>query len=101
MTWTVEGTVEPKVGEIPVVQEYADVFLDKLSGLPPERDIQFMIELMPVVQPISKPSISPWEALVLFVKKDKTMQLCIDYCMLNQVTIKNKYPIFRIDDMLD
>ncbi|CAN6483876.1 unnamed protein product [Victoria cruziana] len=54
MTWTAEGTMEPKVGEIPVVQEYADVFPEELSGLPPEREIEFTIALVPGVQPISK-----------------------------------------------
>ncbi|CAN6445321.1 unnamed protein product [Victoria cruziana] len=54
VTWTVEGTAEPKVGEIPVVQEYADVFPEELPGLPPEREIEFTIALMPGVQPISK-----------------------------------------------
>ncbi|CAN6447714.1 unnamed protein product [Victoria cruziana] len=129
VTWTAEGTVEPRVGEIPVVQEYADVFPEELPGLPPKREIEFTISLVPGVQPISKapyrmapaelaelkkqiqelmdkwfiqPSMSPWGAPVLFVKKkDGTMRLCIDYRMLNQVTIKNKYPLPRIDDLLN
>ncbi|CAN6459122.1 unnamed protein product [Victoria cruziana] len=112
MTWTAEGTTEPKVGEIPVVQDYADVFLEELPGLPPEQEIEFMIKLMPGVQHISKApyrmapadlvelkkhiqelmdkgfiqrSMSPWGAPVLFVKKkDGTMRLSIDYRMLNQ-----------------
>ncbi|CAN6445407.1 unnamed protein product [Victoria cruziana] len=127
--WTAEGTVESGIDQIPVVCEYADVFPDELPGLPPEREIEFSIELLPGVQPISKapyrmapaelielkkqiqelvekgfiqPSVSPWGAPVLFVeKKDGTMRLCIDYRMLNQATIKNKYPLPRIDDLLD
>ena len=49
-----------------------------------------------------RPSISPWGAPVLFVKKkDGTLRLCIDYRRLNQATIKNKYPLPRIDDLFD
>ena len=112
-----------------VVCEYEDVFLDELPGLPPSRDVGFCIELHPGTSPISmtphrmtlvelqelkvqlqklldrgfiKPSTSPWGALVLFVKKnDKTPRLCIDYLQLNRVTIKNQYPLPRIDDLFD
>ncbi|CAN6487401.1 unnamed protein product [Victoria cruziana] len=129
VTWTAERTVEPKVGEIPIVQEYADVFPEDLPGLPLEREIEFMIKLMPGVQRISKtpyrmtpaeladlkkqiqelmdkgfiqPSKSPWGAPILFMKKkDGTMWLCIDFRILNQLTIKNKYPLPRIDDLLN
>ena len=49
-----------------------------------------------------RPSTSPWGAPILFAKKkDKTLRLCIDYRQLNRVTIKNQYPLPRIDDLFD
>jgi hypothetical protein len=115
--------------EIPVVCEYADVFPDELSGMPPDRDIEFAIELQQGTTPISKrpyrmppaelaelkkqlqelldkgfirPSTSPWGCPALFVKKkDESLRLCIDYCPLNAVTIKNKYRLPRIDVLFD
>ncbi|TYK01102.1 reverse transcriptase [Cucumis melo var. makuwa] len=102
---------------------------DDLSGLPPDREIEFTIELLPGTAPISqapyrmapselkelkmqlqehvdkgyiRPSVSPWGAPVLFMKKkDGTLRLCIDYRQLNKVTICNKYPLPRIDDIFD
>ncbi|CAN6458939.1 unnamed protein product [Victoria cruziana] len=119
MTWTVEETTEPKVEEIPVIQEYANVFPKELPGLPLEREVEFTIELMPGVHRISKapyrmaptelaelkkyiqelmdkgfiqPNISPWGAPILFVKKeDGTMRLCIDYHILNQIDLRSGY----------
>ena len=116
------------VAQIPVVQVFEDVFQD-ISGLPPKREIDFCIELVPGTSPISKtpyrmaptemlelknqvqeledlrfvrPSTSPWGAPILFVKKkDGSLRLCIDYRELNKVTIKNKYPLPRIDDLFD
>ena len=112
-----------------MVCEYEDVFPNELLGLPPHRDIDFIIEFHPCISPFSmtlhrmvpaelqelkvqlqelldrdfiRPSTSPWGALVLFSKKkDKTLQLCIDYRQLNRVTIKNKYHFPRIDDLFD
>jgi hypothetical protein len=112
-----------------VVDEFLDVFLDELSGMPPDRDIQFINELLPGTAPIAKrpyrmrvdeleelkkqikellnkgfirPSSSPWGAPVIFVdKKDGTQRMCVDYRSLNEVTIKNKYPLPRIDDLFD
>ena len=112
-----------------VVCEYEDVFLNELPGLPPHRGVDFVIELHPGTSPISmtpyrmapvelqelkvqlqelldkgfiRPSTSPWGASVLFAKKnDKTLRLCIDYRQLNKVTIKNRYPLPRIDDLFD
>ena len=114
--------------EMEIVQEFADVFPENF-GIPPSRDTEFTIELLPGTAPQSKapyrmapaelkelkvqleellekgfirPSVSPWGAPVLFVKKkDGTLRLCIDYRMLNQVTIKNRYPLPRIDDLFD
>ncbi|TYK06134.1 putative Retrotransposon protein [Cucumis melo var. makuwa] len=79
---------------------------DDLSGLPYDREIEFTIELLLGTTLISqgyiKPSVSPWEAPVLFVKKkDRTLRLCIVYRQLNKVTIRNKYPLPRIDDLFD
>ena len=94
-----------------VVCEYVDVFLDKLPGLPPHRDVDFGIELHPGIElppqglldkGFIKSSPSPWGAPVLFVKKKgKTLRLCIDYRQWNRVTIKNRYPLPRIDDLFD
>ena len=111
------------------MNEYADVFPDELPGLPPEREVEFRIELNPGAKPVAKapyrlaptemrelmtqiqelldkgfvrPSVSPWGAPVLFVKKkDGTMRMCIDYRDLNKLTVKNKYPLPRIDDLFD
>nr|AAL31683.1 putative polyprotein [Oryza sativa Japonica Group]ABF97729.1 retrotransposon protein, putative, Ty3-gypsy subclass [Oryza sativa Japonica Group] len=115
--------------EVPVVQEYLDIFPEELSSLPLDREIEFIIELLPGTTPISKrsyrmpineleelkkqiaelqekgfirPSSSPWGAPVLFVKKkDGSLRMCVDYRVLNEVTIKNKYPLPRIDDLFD
>jgi hypothetical protein len=121
--------MESPMKKIPVVCEYADVFPDELLGMPPDRDIEFAIELQPGTTPISKrpywmppaelaelkkqlqelldkgficTSTSPWGCPVLFVKKkDESLRLCIDYHPLNAVTIKNKYPLPRIDVLFD
>jgi hypothetical protein len=121
--------IESPVERIPVVCEYPDVFLDELPGMPPDRDIEFAIELQPGTTPISKrpysmppaelaelkkqlqelldkgfirPSTSPWGCPTLFVKKkDESLRLCVDYRPLNAVTIKNKYPLPCIDVLLD
>jgi hypothetical protein len=117
------------VKEVPVVCEYPDVFPEELPGMPPERDVEFVIDLLPSTGPITKrpycmavdeleelkkqlkelsdkgyirPSASPWGSPVLFVKKkDGSMRMCIDYRNLNVVTVKNKYPLPRINDLLD
>jgi hypothetical protein len=112
-----------------MVNEFPDVFPEELPGMPSDRDIEFVIELKPGTSPIYKtpyrmatpelaelkkhikellergfihPSSSPWVPPVIFVpKKDDTKSLCVDYCVLNEVTIKNRYPLPRIDDLFD
>ncbi|KAG8493251.1 hypothetical protein CXB51_010731 [Gossypium anomalum] len=120
---------ESKIQAVPVVCEFFDVFPEELPGLPPEREVEFSIDLIPGTTPISiapyrmaptelkelktqlqelvdrgfiRPSYSPWGAPVLFVKKkDGSLRFCIDYRQLNKVTIKNKYPLPQIDDLFD
>jgi hypothetical protein len=115
--------------EVPVVNEFPDVFPEELPGMPPDRDIEFVIELRSSTTPIYKtpyrtatpelaelkehikellekgfirPSSSPWGAPVIFVpKKDGTQRLCVDYRALNEVIVKNKYSLPRIDDLFD
>jgi hypothetical protein len=122
----VQGT---SLNEIRIAQEYPDVFPEDLPAMPSDRDIEFIIELLPRTPPISKrpyrmlvndlvelkkqiaelqskgfihPSSSPWGAPVLFVeKKDRTQRMCVDYRSLNEVTIKNRYPLPRIEDLFD
>ena len=105
------------------------IFAEDLPGIPPEYEIEFTIELIPVIALVSKapyrlalaelkelktqlqeladkglirPSHSPWGAPVLFAKKkDGTLRLCIDYREINKVTLKNKYSLPRIDDLFD
>ncbi|GJS91888.1 putative reverse transcriptase domain-containing protein [Tanacetum coccineum] len=120
---------ERKLDDIRVVRDFPEVFPDDLSGLPPVREIEFRIDLIPGASPVVKspyrlapsemlelsnqlkelqekgfirPSHSPWGAPVLFVKKkDGAMRMCIDYRELNKLTIKNRYPLPRIDDLFD
>ncbi|KAA3461704.1 Retrotransposon protein [Gossypium australe] len=106
-----------------VVCEYPNVFLEELLGLPPIKEVEFAIELVSGTSSISiapyrmaliglkklkaqldfaRPSFLPWGAPVLFAKKKEgSMRICIDYRQLNKVTIKNKYPLLRIDDLFD
>ncbi|TYK02180.1 ty3-gypsy retrotransposon protein [Cucumis melo var. makuwa] len=131
-TWSILASmvdtseVDVSLSSAPVVRDYPDVFPEELPGLPPQREIEFAIELEPGTVPISRapyrmapaelkvqlqelldkgfirPSVSPWGAPVLFVKKkDGSMRLCIDYRELNKVTVKNKYPLPRINDLFD
>jgi hypothetical protein len=115
--------------KVPVVNEFPDVFPEEFSGMPPDRDIEFVIELKLVTTLIYKtpyrmatpelaewkehikelleegfihPSSSPWGAPMTFVlKKDGTQRLCVNYRALNEVTVKNKCPLPRIDDLFD
>ncbi|KAJ1691029.1 hypothetical protein LUZ63_015184 [Rhynchospora breviuscula] len=137
MDTTEEVPPNEEIVEEEIVEEEAgnpdtlttELLAEEISGLPPEREIEFPIDLIPGTTPISKtpyrmapaemkelkvqldelmekgfirPSTSPWGAPVLFVrKKDGTLRLCIDYRELNKVTIKNRYPLPRIDDLFD
>ncbi|GJW20095.1 putative reverse transcriptase domain-containing protein [Tanacetum coccineum] len=93
---------EKRLEDIPVVREFLEVFPEDLPGLPPVRQ-----ELSNQLQELSdrgfiRPSTSPWGAPVLFVKnKDGSFRMCIDYRELNKLTIKNRYPLPRIDDLFD
>ncbi|WMV54709.1 hypothetical protein MTR67_048094 [Solanum verrucosum] len=118
----------PSIESIYVVSEFRKVFPNNLSGMPPDRDIDFCIDLEPGTPPISTPyrmapielrklkdqiqelldkgfihpSASPWGSKVLFVKKKNgSMRMCIDYWQFNKVTMRNKYPLPRIDDLFD
>jgi hypothetical protein len=114
---------------ISIVSEFPDVFPEELPGMPPESKAEFSIELIPGTALFSKrayqvsgpelvelkkqidellekgyirPSTSPWAAPVLFVeKKDGTKRMCIDYKALNEVTVKNKYPLPQIEDLFN
>ncbi|GKB05119.1 putative reverse transcriptase domain-containing protein [Tanacetum coccineum] len=120
---------EKRLEDIPVVKEFPDVFPEDLPGLPPVRQVEFQIDLIPGAAPVARtpyrlapsemqelsnqlqeladrgfirPSTSPWGAPVLFVKKkDGSFRMCIDYRELNKLTIKNRYPLPRIDDLFD
>ena len=111
------------------MREFLDVFLDDLSGLPLDRDVEFVIELKPRTALVSRrayrmppkelvelkiqlqelldkgyvrPSSSPWGCPAIFVrKKDQTLRLCVDCRPLNEITMKNKYPLPCIDLLFD
>ena len=121
--------MEPSLSDIPTICDYLDVFLEELPELPPHREIEFEIDVVPGatlasitpyrMDPVKlkelklqlqellekgfiRPSVSPWGAPVLFVKKkDGTLRLCVDYRQLNKMIVKNKYPLPRIDDLFD
>ncbi|GKA47646.1 hypothetical protein Tco_0740529 [Tanacetum coccineum] len=120
---------EKRLEDIPVVREFPEVFPEDLPGLPPVRQVEFQIDLIPratlvarapyrlapsemqelsnQLQELSdrgyiRPSTSPWGAPVLFVKqKDGSFRMCIYYRELNKLTVKNRYPLPRIDDLFD
>ncbi|GKB80969.1 putative reverse transcriptase domain-containing protein, partial [Tanacetum coccineum] len=96
------NTDEKKLEDIRVVCDFPKVFLDDLSGLSPVREIEFRIDFILEALPVVRLSHSPWGAPVLFVKKkDGALRMCIDYRELNKLTIKNHYPLPRIDDLFD
>jgi hypothetical protein len=112
-----------------VVKDFPNVFPEELPGMPPYREVEFVIDPLPRTAPISKlsyrmsveelkelkkqlmelqevgyirPNSSPWGAPVLFVQKKYGSQgMCVDYRSLNDVTVKNKYPLPRIEDLFD
>jgi hypothetical protein len=114
---------------IRVVRDFLDVFPEELPGMPPDREVEFVIDLLPRTAPISKRpyrmsveelkelkkqltelqeagyirlSSSPWGALILFVKKkDGSQRMFVDYRSLNDVTVKNKYSLPHIEDLFD
>ncbi|GJZ73095.1 putative reverse transcriptase domain-containing protein [Tanacetum coccineum] len=120
---------EPKLEDILVIRDFPGVFPEDLSGLPPSLEVEFHIDLIPGAMPVAKspyrlaptemqelsnnlkelqdkgfiqPSSSPWDVLVLFMKKkDGSFCMCIDYRELNKLTIKNCYPLPSIDDLFD
>ncbi|WVZ81457.1 hypothetical protein U9M48_028832 [Paspalum notatum var. saurae] len=130
MLAAVNATEIDEIKKIPVVCDFPDVFPEELPGLPPDRDVEFRIDLVPGTAPVSKrpyrmapdelkelkiqlqeqldkgfirPSSSPWDCSALFVeKKDQGgKRLCVDYRPLNAVIVKNKYPIPHIDILFD
>ncbi|GJT08760.1 hypothetical protein Tco_0843222 [Tanacetum coccineum] len=118
-----------QIKDVPIVRDFPEVFPKDLPGLPPTRPVEFQIDLIPGATPVARapyrlapsemkelseqlqelsdkgfirPSSSPWGALVLFVKKkDGSFKMCIDYRELNKLTVKNHYPLPRIDDLFD
>ncbi|GJT56524.1 putative reverse transcriptase domain-containing protein [Tanacetum coccineum] len=126
----VEDKSEKKrLEDVPIVRDFPEVFPEDLPGLPPTRQVEFQIDLVPGAAPVARapyrlapsemkelseqlkelsdkgfirPSSSPWGAPVLFVKKkDRSFRMCIDYRELNKLTVKNRYPLPRIDDLFD
>nr|GEY66129.1 putative reverse transcriptase domain-containing protein [Tanacetum cinerariifolium] len=115
--------------DVPIIRYFPEVFPEDLPGLPPVRPVEFHIDLIPGATPVARapyqlapseikelseqlqelsdkgfiiPSSSPWGAPVLFVKKkDRSFRMCIDYRELNKLTVKNRYPLPRIDDLFD
>ncbi|GJW44093.1 putative reverse transcriptase domain-containing protein, partial [Tanacetum coccineum] len=120
---------EKSLNDVPIIRDFPEVFPDDLPGLPPPRQVEFRIELVHGAAPVARapyrlvssklkelsdqlkelsekgfirPSSSPWGAPVLFVKKkDGSFRMCIDYRELNKLTVKNRYPLSRIDDLFD
>ncbi|GJU45444.1 putative reverse transcriptase domain-containing protein [Tanacetum coccineum] len=118
-----------RLEDVPIVRDFPEVFPEDLPGLPPTRQVEFQIDLVHGAAPVARapyrlapsemkelseqlkelsdkgfirPSSSPWGAPVLFVKKkDGSFRMCIDYRELNKLTVKNRYPLPRIDDLFD
>ncbi|GKA29304.1 putative reverse transcriptase domain-containing protein [Tanacetum coccineum] len=129
MKKTEDKSEEKRLEDVPIIRGFPDVFPEDLTGLPPTRQVEFQIDLVPGAAPVARapyrlapsemkellgqlqelsdkgfirPSSSPWEAPVLFVKKkDESFRMCIDYRELNKLMVKNRYPLLRIDDLFD
>ncbi|GKE39925.1 hypothetical protein Tco_1463330 [Tanacetum coccineum] len=126
---TEDKSEKKRLEDVLIIQNFPEVFPEDLPGIPPTRQAEFQINLMSGAAPVARapyrlapskmkelsnqlqelsdkgfirPSSSPWGALVLFVKKkDGSFRMCIDYRELNKLTVKNRYPILRIDDLFD
>ncbi|GJV57020.1 putative reverse transcriptase domain-containing protein [Tanacetum coccineum] len=126
---TKDKSEEKRLEEVLTVQEFLEVFPEDLPRLPPTLQVEFHIDLVPGAAPVARapyrlapselqelstqlqelsdkgfirPSSSPWGAPVLIVKKkDRSFRMCIDYHELNKLTVKNRYPLPRIDDLFD
>ncbi|GJW83935.1 putative reverse transcriptase domain-containing protein [Tanacetum coccineum] len=120
---------EKRLEDVPIVRDFPEVFPEDLPGLPPTRQVEFQIDLVPGAAPVVRslyrlapsemqelstqlqelsdkgfirPNSSPWGSSVLFVKKkDGSFRMCIDYRELNKLTVKNRYPLLRIDNLFD
>ncbi|GJR21196.1 reverse transcriptase domain-containing protein [Tanacetum coccineum] len=118
-----------RIEDVLVVKDFQEVFPEDLQGLPPKRQVEFHIELIPGATPVARatyrlaptkinklaeqlkelsdkgfirPCSSSWGAPILFVKKkDGSFRMCIDYRELKKHTVKNRYPLPRIDDLFD
>ncbi|GJX48796.1 putative reverse transcriptase domain-containing protein [Tanacetum coccineum] len=126
---TEDKSKKKRLEDVPIIRDFPDVFPEDLPGLPLTRQVEFQIDLITGAAPVARapyrlapsemkelseqlkelsdkgfirPSSSPWGALVLFVKKkDGSFRMCIDYRELNKLTVKNRYPLPRIDDLFD
>ncbi|GJU34909.1 putative reverse transcriptase domain-containing protein [Tanacetum coccineum] len=124
-----ENSYDVELADGKIVRIFRDVISEDLPGLPPARPVEFQIDLIPGAARVARvpyrlapsemkelseqlqelsdkgfirPSSSPWGALILFVKKkDGSFRMCIDYQELNKLTVKNRYPLSRIDDLFD
>ncbi|GKF43922.1 putative reverse transcriptase domain-containing protein, partial [Tanacetum coccineum] len=126
---TGDKSKKKQLQDVPIVKSFLEVFPEDLPGLPPTRQVEFHIDLVPGAAPVAwapyrlapsemkeladqlqelsdkgfiRTSSSPWGAPVLFVKKkDGSLRMCIDYRELNKLTMKNRYLLPRIDDLFD
>nr|GEV03900.1 putative reverse transcriptase domain-containing protein [Tanacetum cinerariifolium] len=129
MDWLREYHAGKRLEDVPIVRDFPEVFPEDLPGIPPARQVEFQIDLVPGAAPVARahywlalskmkelaeqlqepsdkgfirPNSSPEGALVLFVKKkDGSFRMCINYHELNKLTVKNRYPLPRINDLFD